>query len=48
MVPTVTKEGKKWLIAPCYDVIAGLYFKDESQNVSINNIAPEGVIEVEE
>ena len=48
MVPTVTKEGKKRLILPSYDVSTGLYFKAESQDVSIDNITPEGVEGVEE
>lgn len=39
---------KKGLILPSHDVITGLYFKDESQNVSIDNITLERVEEVEE
>lgn len=38
---------KKWLISPSHDAITGLYFQDESQNVSGDNISPEKVEGVE-
>lgn len=35
------KKKKKQLVLPSYDVIIGLYFTAESQNVSIDNTTPE-------
>lgn len=40
-VPREEKKKKNQLVLPSYDVIIGLYFTAESQNVSIDNTTPE-------
>lgn len=32
---------EKWLILPSYEVITGLYFRAESQNIRIDNTTPQ-------